>query len=155
VAHVLEQRPELRPLLARTLSAGTGGVANLDGPEPGGVLAALSRTGSIRLDWAQAAANLVRDELKSEFSPSGILRATTVVMEPPAPAPKKQPAVKRKKTKRAAAVKKPAVKKPVKAAPRKKKAVKAAAKPARKAAGKRSTPRTPARKKKPAATRRR
>jgi hypothetical protein len=148
VAQVLEQRPELKPLLARTLAAGTGGVASLDGPEPGGVLAALSRTGSIRLDWAQAAANLVRDELtlKPEASaapasatPAGSARRPATKKRAPAtkkPAAKKKPAAAAKKAAPKTKQKKPAA--PAKKVAPKKKKPATARKPARKPASTRS-----------------
>lgn len=69
VERVTKDRAELRALLGRALSLGTGGVANLDGPEAGGILAALTRTGAIRLDWAEAAAAMVRDELEKRAAP--------------------------------------------------------------------------------------
>lgn len=70
VAAVTRGRPELSAILGRALTTGTGGVASLEGPEAGGVLAALTRTGAIRLDWAESAAALVRDELEKLVEPA-------------------------------------------------------------------------------------
>jgi hypothetical protein len=137
VAQVVARRPELQPLLAKVLSAGTGGVASLQGAEPGGVLAALSRTGSIRLDWAQAAANLVREELVP--TPPAALPPPPPAT--PAPARKAAPARKPAARKKAA----PAAKK--QAAPKKKAASK------RKAAPRKAAPRKAAPKKKVASKR--
>jgi len=69
VAAVTRDRPELSAILGRALATGTGGVASLEGPEAGGVLAALTRTGAIRLDWAESAAALVRAELEKLSAP--------------------------------------------------------------------------------------
>jgi hypothetical protein len=160
VAAVVARHPELQSLFGRALAAGTGGVANLVGPDPGSVLAALSRTGSIRLDWAQAAANLVREEL---VSPAPAMGAEPVAAVP-ASVPAKKPAAPKPAAKKAAAkktaAKKPAPKKAAakKPAPKKEAAKKPAPKKAaaRKPAAKKKTPakKKPAPKKKPAARRR-
>jgi hypothetical protein len=93
VAQVTKDRPALRALLGRLLSTGTGGVVTLTGPEAGNTLAALARTGAIRLDWAEAGAALVREELDT-FGPK-IGELAPAAPEPPR-APKKRPSVKKK-----------------------------------------------------------
>jgi hypothetical protein len=115
VAAVTQARPELHALLGRVLSTGTGGVASLKGPEAGGVLAALTRTGAIRLDWAEAAAAQVRDELEklgtaSKPRPSAP-RAPAKTQKKKAPAPKKKAPKKTTATKKPAARKAPVKKK--------------------------------------------
>lgn len=119
VAAVTRTRPELHALLGRVLSTGTGGVASLKGPEAGGVLAALTRTGAIRLDWAEAAAAQVRDELEklgtaSKPRPSAP-RAPAKKKKAPAAkkgAPKKKPAAKKAPVKKKATDKKAQARKP-------------------------------------------
>jgi hypothetical protein len=140
VAAVVARHPELQPLFGRALAAGTGGVANLVGPDPGPVLAALSRTGSIRLDWAQAAANLVREELVPPAA------------APAARAAPEKPVARKPAARKPAPAKKAAARRPVatrKAAPKKKPAAKKKPAPKKKAAAKKAAP-----KKKPAARRR-
>jgi len=152
VAQVLAGRPELQPLLGKVLSAGTGGVANLQGAEPGGVLAALSRTGSIRLDWAQAAANLVREELTPAPSPATVpvpVAPAVAAPEKKGPPAARKPAAKKKKVARKAAAPKEQASAKRSSRPGKKKA--AARKPAPK---KKPAPRKKApAKKKPARSR--
>lgn len=104
VAAVTRDRPELSAILGRALATGTGGVASLEGPEAGGVLAALTRTGAIRLDWAESAAALVREELEKLGAPEKP-KAKAVAKAPRAKekAKKKAPAAKQKPVKRAQA----------------------------------------------------
>ena len=108
VAAVTRDRPQLSAILGKALATGTGGVASLEGPEAGGVLAALTRTGAIRLDWAESAAALVRDELeklsapeKPKAKPQG--KASTKAPRAKEKAKKKAPAAKQKPVKRAQA----------------------------------------------------
>ncbi len=98
VAQVTRDRPELSVILGRALATGTGGVASLAGPEAGGVLAALTRTGAIRLDWAESAAALVREELEKLRAPA---KPKTAAKAPTAK--KKAPPAKQKTVKRATA----------------------------------------------------
>lgn len=138
VARATASRPQVSSILAQALHAATGGVATLNqGPEAGGVLEALTRTGSLNLEWAQNAAIIVRDQLEHLHEPKS------------APAKKKPAAAKKKvatKAKKAPAKKAPATKLAAKkAAPAKKKPA------AKKPAAKKSAP---AKKKKPAAKKR-
>lgn len=119
----LADRPVLYALLKRAVLAGTGGVVSLDGPEPEAVLAALTRTGAIRQDWAQTAANMVREALLALPRPTPPLVTR--------PSSKRPAAAKRKK---AGAKKAPLPKK--KSATKKKAATKRQPARAKKALGK-------------------
>lgn len=133
VQKATESRPELQAILKHAVATSTGGVVALDGPEPGGVLLALSRTGSIRLDWAQSAATYVREELAklTTSAPTAKPAAKSKAKKKPAAAKAKAKAAKKpaakkagakKAAKKPAAAKKSAAKKP--AAATKKKVVK-------------------------------
>jgi hypothetical protein len=100
VAQATANKPSLQAILAQALHAATGGVATLgSGPEAGSVLQALTRTGSLNLEWAQNAAIIVREQLE--------------LLKPQPAEPAKPPKVKKAKaTKKVAATtkKKPAAK---------------------------------------------
>lgn len=130
----LADLPALHTLLKRAVLAGTGGVVSLDGPKPEAVLAALTRTGAIRQDWAQTAANMVREALLAmpHSTPPSAAR-------PPA----RKPALKKK----AGPGKPVATKK--KAATKKKSAL------PKKAAAKEAAAKKPTKKKAPAASKKR
>ena len=90
---VTKARPALKAILGKALLAATGGVASLEGPEAGAVLAALTRTSAIRLDWAEAAAAMVREELEK------LAQEKTTPSKPKAPRAKKKKAAAAKKGK--------------------------------------------------------
>jgi hypothetical protein len=115
VARATASRPQVSSILAQALHAATGGVATLNqGPEAGGVLEALTRTGSLNLEWAQNAAIIVRDQLEHLHEPK-----SAPAKKKPVAAAKKKVATKAKKAPAKKALpKKPAAKK---AAPAKKK----------------------------------
>lgn len=121
-------RAALESLVRSALATGTGGVITTEGPPPSQVLAALARSGALRLDWAQSAASQVREVLDAKAQ-------TPVSPRPTAPATpyakdgKPKPASAKKK----AVVKKVAKKAKVKAtATKKRKVVVAKKKPAHK-----------------------
>lgn len=66
VERVIMGRAALESLVRSALGIGTGGVVTTDGPPPAQVLSALARSGAIRLDWAQEAANQVREVLDAK-----------------------------------------------------------------------------------------
>ncbi len=114
VAQATANKPSLQAILGQALHAATGGVATLGtGPEAGSVLQALTRTGSLNLEWAQNAAIIVREQLE-------LLKPAPTPVATPKPAKAKKP--KAKKPKALAAKKKPAAKKT--SAPAKKPAAK-------------------------------
>jgi hypothetical protein len=127
VERLILGRAALESLVRSTISTGTGGVVNTDGPPASEVLSALARSGALRLDWAQEAAAQVREVLDAKGEPSRPPRPT-VPSTPlakagkPKPAAKKKVAKKKPVAKKAAAAKKPAAKK--KPAPKKKPAAK-------------------------------
>ena len=146
VEAVVLGRAALEALLKETLVTGTGGVISGDGPPPADVLQALARSGALRLDWAAAAAALVREVLEERaaakaapmLTPPEPTRARKPEKKPVAkPAPAKKPAAKKAPAKKPAA-KKTATKKP---APKKAPAKKA---PAKKAPAKKAPAKKPA-----------
>lgn len=117
VLQSVASQPALMELLRKAVLTGTGGVVHLDGPHAEAVLKALTTTGAIRQDWAQEAANSVREALASLATP---VKAPAQPRRKPAAKPKKTPGTKKKK---------PAAR----AAPKAKKAPKKKGKPAPKA----------------------
>ena len=114
VERLILGRAALESLVRSTLATGTGGVISTDGPPPSDVLAALARSGALRLDWAQEAAAQVREVLDARAEPAAPPKPTSPA-SPIAKAGKPRPAaVKKKKPvakKAAVAKKKPAPKK--------------------------------------------
>ncbi len=135
VERVIAGRAALESLLRAALHTGTGGVAAQEGPHPADFLNALSRSGALRLDWAQTALTQVKEVLDSQQAARDAAPPKPVL----APAPVKKAAPKKKTP--AKKTKKPA-KKPVKSKPA---AKKTPAKTKKKAVSKK-----PAAKKKPA-----
>lgn len=142
VEAVVLGRAALEALLKETLVAGTGGVIAGEGPPADDVLRALARSGALRLDWAAAAAALVREVMEDRAAAKASPSAT-----PPEPTRARKPAGKKAAEKKPAAkkapVKKPAAKKAQAKKPAAKKvAVKAA--PAKKASAKKGPTKKPA-----------
>jgi hypothetical protein len=126
VERVILGRAALESLVKSTLATGTGGVITPEGPPPSQVLAALARSGALRLDWAQAAAAHVRVVLdaKEEQLPRQTVSSTEPAKPQKKPKTATKTAAKGKKTpakKKVAAKKKKTVakKKTVKAVPKK------------------------------------
>ena len=108
VERLINGRAALESLVRSTLTTGTGGVINTDGPPPSEVLSALARSGALRLDWAQEAAAQVREVLDAKAQSPKSARPTAPAA-PVARAGKPKPAAKKK-----------VVAKKAKAAPKKK-----------------------------------
>jgi type IV secretory pathway VirJ component len=125
-------------VLKRAVLTGTGGVVSLEGPRAEAVLAALSRTGAIRQDWAQSAANQVKEELAA---------LSAAVAAPSAPQPASKPAARKPKAK-AKTVKKPVARKSAVKKAATKKAVTKKAVTKKKPAARKPAPKRPAAKKK-------
>jgi hypothetical protein len=146
VEAVVLGRAALEALLKETLVTGTGGVIAGDGPPAADVLEALARSGALRLDWAAAAAALVREVLEERAAAKAEPMLTppepTRARKPEKPAPAKKPAAKKAPAKKPAAKKAPAQKPAAKKAPAKKPAAKKA--PAKKPAAKKTPAKKPA-----------
>lgn len=127
VERVVLGRAALESLVRSALNIGTGGVISHEGPPPADVLSALTRSGALRLDWAQGAAAQVREVLDAHERAAPAPRPTVPARPRAAPAAalKKKPAKKAAAPKKKPAPKKTAAKKP--AAKKKKPAKKAAA----------------------------
>ena len=125
VERLINGRAALESLVRSTLTTGTGGVINTDGPPPSEVLSALARSGALRLDWAQEAAAQVREVLDAKAqSPRNAPAALVAKQGKPKPAAKKKvvaKAAKKKKVAKVAPKKKAAAKK---TSPKKKPAAK-------------------------------
>ena len=116
VERTITGRAALEALLRNTLHVGSGGVISQEGPPPGDVLSALTRSGALRVDWASSAATLVRDTLEAALpTPRPTVPATPKAKGLPVdakPVKKKKvakAAPKTKAKKSAAKKKKPAV----------------------------------------------
>ena len=136
-------RAAMEKLLRETLAIGTGGVVTQEGPPAGDVLAALVRSGALRLDWAQQAVTHVREALQPKEPRPTIAATPKAKGQVPAakkPKPAKRPVARKAPAeapgrKRATVKKKVAAKKAKKPAATKKKAaapVKKSKKPAAK-----------------------
>ncbi len=124
VERTITGRAALEALLRNTLHVGSGGVISQEGPPPGDVLSALTRSGALRVDWASSAAALVRDTLEAALpTPRPTVPATPKAKGLPVDA---QP--KKKKVAKAPVDAKPVKKKKVAKAAPKTKAKKSAAK---------------------------
>jgi len=119
VERTITGRAALEALLRNTLHVGSGGVISQEGPPPGDVLSALTRSGALRVDWASSAATLVRDTLEAALpTPRPTVPATPKAKGLPVDAKpvkkkvaKATPPVKKKKAATPAQAKKPAAKK--------------------------------------------